>query len=83
MGKFKYRAFISCCAACRSSNTTLHKLSKNACICDLCKKSLEKNHILEMSNGGKLGIVKGTSQVVYLPPQEDKQETNKIEEELE
>lgn len=82
MSKFKHRAFVCCCIACRIQNATFHKLAKNAYICESCKISLEKNKVLEMNNGGKLAIVKDTCQVVYLPPQENK-ETNKIKEVIE
>lgn len=74
MGKFRHRAFICGCFVCKGQGNTLHKLGPGY-ICSHCKRELIENDVVETHNGGKLVIITGTSNVVYVPPQEDKEET--------
>lgn len=75
MGKFKWRAYISSCCACKESNKTLRKAGK-VMICESCFNILRKMKCLNVLGGGQLKMIPGTNTFIYQPPQENSTEND-------
>lgn len=77
MGKFKWRAYISACCACKESNKTLRKAG-TVMICESCFNKLRTMKSVNVTGGGQLKMIPGTNTFMYQPPQQSSdEETNK------